>query len=108
MSKIHKIARGVLAVAAAASVPVLDSVGYTGGTPTTVGLDGGTTRDLVALLFAGAATFYPKIIDVWKSLTNNSRLDALEQRVTALESSRPAAVSAVGPQLPAKTAAGDE
>ena len=77
--------RAVLTILAAAAAPALHAAGYTGGTATTIGVDGGTVRDFCALAFGGAAVFYPQLVTIWKSLSNEPRLIALENRVAALE-----------------------
>lgn len=85
LTGLHKYVRTGLAIAAAGSLPVLHQAGYQPGAETTVGLDGGTTRDLIALGLALSATFYPQVMTVWKSLTNDPRVKQLEDRVSRLE-----------------------
>lgn len=85
------VIRTILALLAAGSVPVLHGAGYQGGAETTVGIDGGTIRDLTALLLALAATFFPQLTVLWKSLTNDPRVQELQKRLEALEQSHEAA-----------------
>lgn len=89
-TRLHAIVRGALALLAAGSVPAMHAAGYQGGTPTTVGVDGGTVRDLTAVALSLAAVFYPKITSIWKSLTNDPRIEALEKRLDKLEAAKTA------------------
>ena len=85
IARVHTIVRGMLALAAAGSAPALHAAGYQGGAETTLGVDGGTIRDLTAVALSFGAVFYPQLTAIWSTITKDPRLDALEKRVAALE-----------------------
>lgn len=94
-TRLHTIARVALAIFAAVTGGGMYASGYTAGTDTSVGMDAGTLRDTVMGLLAAASVFYPQILTVWNSLTNNPRLDSLEKRVDKLDGGQTPATSAV-------------
>ena len=104
-ARLQIIARTILGILAAGSVPALEVAGYQDGASTTLGIDGGTVRYLVALLLAVAAVFYHKITTIWASITNNPRLDALEKRVDKLDGGVPAESAASVAGKPSDTEA---
>lgn len=85
IQRVHTIVRGVLAVLAAGSAPALHAAGYQGGAETTLGVDGGTIRDLTAVALSFGAVFYPQLTAIWATITKDPRLEGLEKRVAALE-----------------------
>lgn len=94
-TRLHTIARVALAIFAGVTGGGMYASGYTAGTDTSVGMDAGTLRDTVMGLLAAASVFYPQILTVWNSLTNNPRLDSLEKRVDKLDGGQTPATSAV-------------
>ena len=84
-AKLHSTVRAILGLVAAGAFPALHSAGYQGGAETNIGVDGGTIRDLSAVVLALGAVFYPQLTTIWKSLTNDPRVEALEIRVTKLD-----------------------
>lgn len=96
-TKLHSTVRGIIALVAAGAFPALHYAGYQGGAETTAGIDGGTIRDLSTVAVSLGAVFYPQITTIWKSLTNDPRVESLENRVTKLEAGdKSAEVAAAG------------
>lgn len=93
-TRLHKFVRGLLAVLAAGSAPAMHAAGYQGGAETTIGLDGGTLRDLTTVALSLGAVFYPQITSIWKALTQDPRFETLENRVRHLEQRLTSAESA--------------
>ena len=59
--------------------------GYQGGVETTVGLDGGTVRDIAGLAVASLSVWYPNLPALWAKITNNKRIEEIDARLTAVE-----------------------
>lgn len=80
------IVRSILAIVGAGTAAGMHAAGYQGGVETTVGLDGGTVRDLAGLAVASLAVWYPNLPALWAKITNAARIDAIEQRLAGVES----------------------
>lgn len=93
-ARLQMIIRTVLGLLAAGSLPALSQAGYQPGTETTVGVDAGTVRDVVAGALALAAVFYPQILTIWSMITNTPRIEAIEKRLDKLDGERTSALPA--------------
>ena len=107
-STVHTIARAVLGMLAAGSVPAMSAAGYESGVHTNVGLDAGTVRNSATMLLTLVAVFYPQIVPIFAKLTNSPRLDLLEKRVDKLDGGGTPAKSAVVKTVSAKLVDPDE
>lgn len=86
--KLHGIVRAGLAVVAGGTYVGMKTGGYVDGVDTSVGVDAGNIRDTVTAIMTACVVFYPqlrKYQTFWRSLTNDDRVQQLEQQVAELQ-----------------------
>jgi hypothetical protein len=83
-----KLLRTILGTLSGTAYVAGQSAGYDYGTPTTLGIDAGLLRDIITAALAMAATFWPQVSKVgviFKSLSNDPRVETMEAKLTVIE-----------------------